>query len=245
MTYKQQYMKERKRIQQNVARMKKRGYEFAETPLPPIPKRITKASINRLKKITPKKLYEKATYTSATGEKVSGKKGVQIERKKRAQKAQATKAQKEQAKRDYARKEFFKDYKEKIEPTITSGEIAVQNLERIIQDAYAIGNNNSAQLIEKILQDEIATKETILIKDGYVGDAHQQARNIVGFAMENAPEKIVDIANVVFHYKMHTGTWQRAYTTLINIITGTIPTAEQQNYYQDIMQKDVEWVDDE
>lgn len=247
MTLKQEYMKERRRVQQFIKRSEKRGYTF-DYEIPKIPKKITRSSINRLKKATPKQLYEKATYTSATGEKVSGKKGLQIERKKRAQKAQATKAQKEQAKRDYAIKEFYEDYKEQapvIQPTITSGEIAVQNLERIIQDAYAIGNINSAQLIEKVLQDEIATKEAILIQDGYVGDAHQQARNIIGFAMENAPEKFVDIANVVFHYKMYTGTWQRAYTTLINIITGTIPTAEQQNYYQDIMQKDVEWVDDE
>lgn len=250
MTLKQEYMKERRRVQQFIKRAEKRGYTF-DYELPKIPKKITKSSINRLHKIKPKDLYNKATYTAATGEKVSARKGLQIERKKRAQKAQATKAQKEQAKRDYARQEFYEDYSYYEEqtlvtqPTITSGEIAVQNLERMIQDAYEIGNVNSAQLIEQVLQDEISTKEAILIQDGFIGDAHQQARNIVGFAMENTSEKWVDSANVVFHYKMYTGTWQRAYTTLINIITGTIPTVEQQNYYQDVMQKDVEWVDDE
>lgn len=245
MTIKQEYMKERKRVQQFIRRAEKRGYSF-DFEVPKIPKKITRSSINRLKKATPKQLYEKATYTIATGEKVSGRKGQQIERKKRTEKAKQTRAQKEQAKREYASEQFFEDYGTYEPPvSITSGEIAVQNLERMIQEAYEQGNENSARLIENVLNREIATKERILIQDGFMGDAHQEARNIIGFAMENAPEDWVECANVVFHYKMYTGTWQRAYTTLINIITGTIPTAQEQNYYQSEMQKDVEWVDDE
>ena len=60
MTRKQEYMKERKRIQQAISQQKKSGYIIPENLLPDIPKRITKASINRLKKITPKTIRSKS-----------------------------------------------------------------------------------------------------------------------------------------------------------------------------------------
>ena len=60
MTRKQEYMKERKRIQKAISQQKKSGYIIPENLLPDIPKRITKASINRLKKITPKMIRSKS-----------------------------------------------------------------------------------------------------------------------------------------------------------------------------------------
>lgn len=60
MTRKQEYMKERKRIQKAISRQKKSGYIIPENLLPDIPKRITKASINRLKKITSKMIRSKS-----------------------------------------------------------------------------------------------------------------------------------------------------------------------------------------
>ena len=66
MTRKQEYMKERKRIQQAITREKKSGYIVPESLLPDIPKRITKASINRLKKITPKTIRSKSELVDFT-----------------------------------------------------------------------------------------------------------------------------------------------------------------------------------
>lgn len=60
MTRKQEYMKERKRIRQAISQQKKSGYIVPENLLPDIPKRITKASVNRLKKITPKTIRTKS-----------------------------------------------------------------------------------------------------------------------------------------------------------------------------------------
>jgi hypothetical protein len=60
MTIKQEYMKERRRIQQAISQQQKSGYIVPENLLPTIPKRITKASINRLKKITPKTIRSKS-----------------------------------------------------------------------------------------------------------------------------------------------------------------------------------------
>lgn len=66
MTRKQEYMKERKRIRQAISLQKKSGYIVPENLLPDIPKRITKASINRLKKITPKTIRSKSELVDFT-----------------------------------------------------------------------------------------------------------------------------------------------------------------------------------
>lgn len=90
-------MKERRRIQSFIRRATKRGYIIPSDILPSIPKNITRASINRLKKITPKKIYEKSEYVSReTGEIVSGVKGRAEERKKTAEKARQTRQKKKE-----------------------------------------------------------------------------------------------------------------------------------------------------
>nr|DAJ67781.1 MAG TPA: hypothetical protein [Caudoviricetes sp.] len=56
----QQYRKERRRIQNAMNRLEKQGYVLPEDLLPSIPKKITQASINRLKKITSESIYKKS-----------------------------------------------------------------------------------------------------------------------------------------------------------------------------------------
>lgn len=57
-----EYRKQRRRVQQAVKRLEKIGYIFDENVVPKIPKKITKASVQRLAKITPEKLREKSEY---------------------------------------------------------------------------------------------------------------------------------------------------------------------------------------
>lgn len=56
----QQYRKERRRIQNAMNRLEKQGYVLPEDLLPSIPKKVTEASINRLKKITSESIYKKS-----------------------------------------------------------------------------------------------------------------------------------------------------------------------------------------
>lgn len=96
-TIKKQYMKERRRIQSFIRSATKRGYIIPSDILPNIPKSVTRASINRLKKITPKKIYEKSEYVSReTGEIVSGERGRWEERKKATEKARQTRQKKKE-----------------------------------------------------------------------------------------------------------------------------------------------------
>lgn len=94
-TIKEQYMQERRRIQNFIRRAEKRGYIVPKDLLPKIPKRVTKASIRRLQKLDAKSIYDKSTYVSReTGEVVSGRKGRAIERTKAAKKGAETRKRK-------------------------------------------------------------------------------------------------------------------------------------------------------
>ena len=85
-----EYRKERKRVNDLIRRLKKRGYIDLDDILPPIPKKITAGSIRRLQEITPAKLYEKARYVTPEGEIVSGRKGRILERRRATEKAKET-----------------------------------------------------------------------------------------------------------------------------------------------------------
>lgn len=56
----QQYKKERNRIQSAMRRLEKQGYVLPDDLLPSVPKKVTQASINRLKKITTEAIYKKS-----------------------------------------------------------------------------------------------------------------------------------------------------------------------------------------
>lgn len=69
----QQYRKERRRIQNAMNRLEKQGYVLPEDLLPSMPKKVTQASINRLKKITTEAIYKKSVrLDTETGETTPG-----------------------------------------------------------------------------------------------------------------------------------------------------------------------------
>ncbi len=77
------YRKERQRIQRQINRMKKRGYDVPEL-LPKIPKKITEASVRRLKKLTTEKLYKESRFIDfETGEILTSEEGQKLEKSRR------------------------------------------------------------------------------------------------------------------------------------------------------------------
>lgn len=82
----QSWDKEIKRLKQFVRRAEKRGFSFPEGIIPDKPQRITKAAIERLKGLNPKKLYDRATYTTETGERITGTEGRFLERSRASKK---------------------------------------------------------------------------------------------------------------------------------------------------------------
>lgn len=106
-----EYAKQVKRIKQFVRRAEERGFIFPDNVIPDKPKRITKASVRKLSKITPKELYKKAEYggEASYGEIVSAKEGLELERKARTKKlAQTRKRNKEQKSQQPNNEQDFK-----------------------------------------------------------------------------------------------------------------------------------------
>ena len=88
----QEYRKERQRIQRQINRMTKRGYDVPDL-LPKIPKNITQASVRRLKKITTEKLYKEYRFIDfETGEILTSKEGQTLERSRRKKSKQKVQA---------------------------------------------------------------------------------------------------------------------------------------------------------
>lgn len=68
-----EYNKQFRRIQKYVNSMLERGYEFDKNPIPQTPKKITTASVRKLKSITAKSLINKSHYTFLSGERIYGR----------------------------------------------------------------------------------------------------------------------------------------------------------------------------
>ena len=71
------YNKELRRLRSFISRKEKKGFQFSSTAIPTKPKKITKASVRRLAKITTESLYKKAIYggEATGGDIVSGEAG--------------------------------------------------------------------------------------------------------------------------------------------------------------------------
>ena len=81
-----EYQKELKRINRFIKSAEQRGFSFSAYKTPPKPKKITKKSVQALKRITPSTLYEKASYYDPISElRMTGKEGQRLIRS-RAQK---------------------------------------------------------------------------------------------------------------------------------------------------------------
>lgn len=100
----QQYKKERNRIQSAMRRLEKQGYVVPDDLLPSTPKKVTQASINRLKKITTESIYKKSVRLDVeTGEITPG---IVARDKARSQRAKEA-ARRRSFKQEYASPQFY------------------------------------------------------------------------------------------------------------------------------------------
>lgn len=114
------YKKERRRIQNYLSKKFKQGFYTTQKILPAEPKKVTEASVNRLKKITAKDIVKKLRFVMSeeTGETTSGSRGVEILRSEAAKKAAKTRKEKKKAEAEF----FGVDY-------VNIDEVAIDVLE--------------------------------------------------------------------------------------------------------------------
>lgn len=154
----QEYYKERRRIQRAIKRIEARGY-IAEYELPKEPKKITRASIRRLKRIKPEDIYKKSVkLNQETGEIIPGLEARRAERKAAARKAAETRREQKRYKSAPSESEMvLYNFRNKLR------EFAGAELTHIISDWF-----------EKLVRDygEEAAAKTIQAgeMDGYILD---------------------------------------------------------------------------
>ena len=108
------YSKQLKRIKQFIHRAEKRGFVFEEDIIPQRPKKVTKASVRKLEKLTPEKLYKKSLYVEeSTGEIEEAQKRRKEERKQSARKAVKTRKERQKARRNWT-KEYAEKNREQL-----------------------------------------------------------------------------------------------------------------------------------
>lgn len=162
MTIKEQYRKERKRVQRLMNRMTKRGYNIG-IEMPKIPKRITRGSIRRLQAITPAKLYEKSTYTTTAGETVTGRRGRTLERQRTAKAQRAAAHRRLSKQKPTAPAEPVDgydtstgDYTDAWKEEFSHGNVLLRGLQDKIAEIDAAGGSGTANRCRQLLADAIA-----------------------------------------------------------------------------------------
>lgn len=206
---KKEYNKQRRRLKRFITQAEKRGFSFPANAIPAVPKRITKASVERLKKITPEKLYEKATYTIDMPEDYkrqlemkgikyepivkSGTEGRKIERKQAALKAKRTKEY-NRMREDYYN---YSDYDEGYGDYPDYGDETVSNLQDLLNEILSWSGMDVANS---------STMEEMKRAIGYAQEIIKQAVNDLGKEqilqnLEGHEDEVADIVNGLQKYQ--------------------------------------------
>lgn len=151
------YKKQVKRLKQAVRRAEKRGYIVPENVIPKQPKRITKKSVERLKKITTKEIYSKSEKLDfETGELIPGKVARKQERSESAKKAAKTRKEK----RYNAEKGESEYYEPQYETFPSAADIVIGNfraeLTRFPEVAQPIVNQWLDRLLNDYSKEDVA-----------------------------------------------------------------------------------------
>lgn len=151
------YKKQVKRLKQAVRRAEKRGYIVPENVIPKQPKRITKKSVERLKKITTKEIYSKSEKLDfETGELIPGEVARKQERSESAKKA----AKKRKEKRYNAEKGESEYYEPQYETFPSAADIVIANfraeLARFPEVAQPIVNKWLDRLLNDYSKEDVA-----------------------------------------------------------------------------------------
>lgn len=248
-TLKKQYTSQRRRIQRFIKNAEKRGFSFTskETILPKIPKKITKASINRLKKITSDTLYRKATYLTDEGVVVSGWKGRFIERSNASKKAAKT--------RKLKRQSLTKEKISKQPTQIPMPDVSPEWLEhRRRQDELDRKRLSESDELRQMFSEGNMIYEQIKQSIAEVRRDHLQAgmhlervlnnhitqygKEIVIRTIAQAPSEVLELIDISLRYNPGDNRHDTAIRELQMLITGYIPDAQEARDLQDAIDQD-------
>lgn len=151
------YRKQVKRLKQAVRRAEKRGYIIPDNIIPEHPKRITRKSVERLKKITTKDIYAKSEKLDLeTGELITGEEARKAERSAASKKAAQTRREK-RYNSELGESEY---YNPQYETFPSAADIVISNFRADVISRYPEG---AGKVLERFLNNALAqhTKEDV------------------------------------------------------------------------------------
>lgn len=232
------YLKQEKRIKAWKSRAEKRGYSVPETVMPTRPKRFTKASVQRLKELTPAKLYDMSTYTihGAYGSTtIKGTEARTLERKTSARKAQQTRRKNKQSEPElkYPTSVYEQEWKPKVDEVWTEErrkqdekdrERAKKSQDDWLSEGQIVYKKMNESIDSAVGRDSRAANH---LKNVLESEISQYGFEPVMKSIAMQSEDIMELTEVALNYRKDTDRHEQAVVEIVNIIRGTIPTAEE------------------
>lgn len=217
------YAKQLKRIKQFIRRAEKRGFIFEEDVIPQKPKKVTKASVRKLEKLTPEKLYKKSLYL----EESTGEIEVAQKRRKEERKQSAKKAAKTRKERQKARRNWTKEDAEKHRDQLPNG--GKESFRNVI-DEYVSRLQIDTSWLGKKRRRPVALQETIRSQGILIALINQQigiyGEEEIGNRLQANTDKIDELISIVL-WDSKAEAIQSATKVLAEVIQGEKLTAVQ------------------
>lgn len=214
----QAYNKELRRINRFIKAAEKRGFIFNLKILPPSPKKITKATVQRLKKITPETLYKKASYQTDDYQTISGLEGRKLERSKAARKAAETVRRKKQASLSSFQKPTTPQGPRKGPPSIVDSVLAT--VEELIA-RFPDGN------IWTDWQEKLHSKHKNMLEGMLNTQIMLYGRATIAYRFEQAAAQVVDLAEQIIYGDSKEEDFQIDIQAMARIIKGENLNSEE------------------
>ena len=214
----QAYNKELRRINRSIKAAEKRGFIFNLKILPPRPKKITKASVQRLKKITPETLYKKASYQTDDFQILSGEEGRKLERSRASKKVAETARRKKQAFLPSAQKSTIPQGPRKGPPSIVDSVLVT--VEELIA-RFPDGN------IWTDWQEKLHRKNKNMLEGMLNTQIMLYGRATIAYRFEKSAAQVVDLAEQIIYGDSKEEDFQIDIQAMARIIKGENLNSEE------------------
>lgn len=224
----QAYNKELRRINRFIKAAEQRGFIFNLKIIPPRPKKITKASAERLKKITPQTLYKKASYQTDNFQILSGEEGRKYERSRAAKKGAETVRRKKQASLPTLSKPIAPEGPRKGPPSIVDAVLGT------IEDLIARFPDGN---IWTEWQEKIHTRHKNMLEGMLNTQIMLYGRATIAYRLQQASREVVDLVERIIYGDSDDQSFQLDIQWFARIIKGENLTQDEALYLQDLVEQ--------
>lgn len=230
-----EYSKQVSRIKAFIRRAEKRGYRFEKDIIPAKPKRITKASVRKLKEIKPITLYKKSTYLSESGDIISGVQGRKEERSISAKKGVI----KRQLKKTIPGKILSWEEERRIKDEQIKKDLQAQRQLRMVFTKGNIIYNNILDLINEI--DKSHKKAAEKLRKLLDSQINQFGKDKVMLSLSQNEAEVMELIDVTLRYNPGDDRHDTAIRELYTLFKGEIPTSQDMKDLQDLIDADISY----